>query len=296
MSRVVTGLSSHSSSQHANSASRPLTLSERFAAITPNKAAPQSNNSSSSSSSYAQQRAHRTSASPPTGRDSLAPTSAADSSLSSRFASVASSNGHGNSRNRSAYPSSTSSSSPAPTSAAPTPSGGAAGPRARQIRLKGGRTVNVGAEPSSTAARASSQQQQQRKARLNVVQKRRLTVKPAQRPTPAGPAPQAVAAAMALEGDEPMGGDLGAMARMGMGSFNPFLGALAGPFSAVFNPGTVAPPLPMMGGRQGVKARGRGGKRPLPGQIALGGVGEAGKKKKRARARKGVQQGAKGAV
>ena len=265
MSRVVTGL--RAPSQAAESSTRPLTLNERFASITPVKSNFRSTYPSSSSSS---------STSHPSSADT-----AAGSSLSSRFASASGSNG--STRTHSSH-SSSPSSAPAPSNASPA----APTNRPRQVRLKGGRTVNVG-PPASTAARASDRQQQQKTARLTVVQKRRLTVKPVQRQTPADP--QSTSAmqveAVAAPASVGIGGDLGRLV-----AFNPFMPPVG--FMGAFNPGMVAvqPVVVGEGRRQGVKARGRG-RGALPGQIAVAGGGGAGKKKtkRKNKPRKGPKPG-----
>ena len=277
MSRVVTGLNRHSQQQQQHSAStRPLTLSDRFAAIASLPSAPlpvavaPASSSSLPSSHFAQ------SLSAPTNPryHSFTPSTAATPSLSARFQAArfsgsrnaaASSNGHAQSA-----PQSAPSSAPAPTHV-----DGARRPR--ELTLKGGQKVAFGAS-SATTARVARQVRLQKETRRTVVERKRVEVKPRQ-PKPAAAAPSRVPVLPPVVPASAFGG-AGVFGGGGMGAFPPFMPGLAG-FPAVFSPGVVAPFVgaDAGAGRRGVKGRGRGGKavgagrKALPGQAASKGNG-----------------------
>ena len=263
--RVVTGLN-HGLGSSGASSTRPLTLSERFAAI----AAQAPVRSASSRSAYSASSA-LPSAAPTESRNggqqetsvsgwpsasfpsrnaaTSSSTSSSSSSLSSRFASTAAT--------APSLSAAAAQPSPPPVSLPPAASPPAAtAPRARSIKLKGGQQLSVGA--SASEAKKQRQIKLQRETRLAVVQKKRLQITQPQRQQ------QQTAAAPSLSSSSAL------PPVAAVPPFSPFLPApFTSPFTAAlssmtapFVPGTVAPPAVFPAaaagkGRVGVKnARG----------------------------------------
>ena len=234
MSRVITGLGAPPA--QAASSSRPLTLSERFAAI-----AAQPDGTSTTAAGWQ--------------------TTSYDSAPSNR-SSKSPAKQHSASKHNAAQPTFSASGPILPLSTSPTKQGRPA----RQLKLKGGTTVSVGAtDPTATSGRKQRNVLLQKEKRATALEKKRSIVKQSNgtsNGTTASNKPRQRQPQLAQQPftfvPPPFPSAFGAVA--------PFTSSFMAPsaFPSAFHPGVTHPPLQQQkaagrGGRGGVKA-GAGGR------------------------------------